>query len=126
MSFNVPNIFTPGTKAKADEVNENFSSLEEEINRRNGNISEIKSEVDYIKNNIRPKIDEYEIKMVNGQSTVIKTEKCGDEHGARSVRYLSELIPLTNEEILCIRYHMGPYIRQDWVGYDNAIKQYEF
>lgn len=71
------------------------------------------------------KIDEYEIEMVNGQSTVIKTEKCGDEHGAKSVRYLSELIPLTNEEILCIRYHMGPYIRPDWVGYDNAIKQYE-
>lgn len=52
MSFNIPNIFVAGTKARADEVNENFSSLEEEINRRNGNISEIKSEVDYIKNNM--------------------------------------------------------------------------
>jgi len=31
---------------------------------------------------------------------------------------------LTEEEILCIRYHMGAYNCDDWEGYDKAIRKY--
>ena len=37
---------------------------------------------------------------------------------------LSQFITLTEEEILCIRYHMGPYVTADWDEYDKAIKKY--
>lgn len=45
-------------------------------------------------------------------------------HGSKSVILLSQLITLTEEEILCIRYHMGAYEKDDWKGFDNAIKKY--
>lgn len=45
-------------------------------------------------------------------------------HGDKSVMLLSEFITLTEEEILCIRYHMGAYEKDDWTGYDLAIKKY--
>ncbi|MBD5389140.1 hypothetical protein HDR63_02705 [bacterium] len=70
------------------------------------------------------KIDEYASTMVNDHLEIIPVNKT-PEHGAKSVRYLSRLIPLTDEEQLCIRYHMGPYMREDWDGYDDAIKKYE-
>lgn len=31
---------------------------------------------------------------------------------------------LTEEEVLCIRYHMGAYETKDWAGFDLAIKKY--
>ena len=31
---------------------------------------------------------------------------------------------LTEEEIMCIRYHMGAYEKDDWVQFDLAIKKY--
>ncbi len=49
MSFNIPNIFTAGTKAKADEVNENFTTIQDELNKQNENIASIREDVDYIK-----------------------------------------------------------------------------
>ncbi len=49
MSFNIPNIFTAGTKAKADEVNENFTSIQNELNKQSENINSVKEDVDYIK-----------------------------------------------------------------------------
>lgn len=50
MSFNVPNTFVAGTKAKADEVNENFASLQNEINKNAQTMVGIKQDIDYIKN----------------------------------------------------------------------------
>ncbi len=49
MSFNIPNIFTAGTKAKADEVNENFSAVQEELNKQNQNINSLKDDMEYVK-----------------------------------------------------------------------------
>lgn len=46
-------------------------------------------------------------------------------HGQKSVDILSGMIDLTEEEILCIRYHMGAYVSSDWSGYDESIKKYE-
>lgn len=46
------------------------------------------------------------------------------EHGAKSVMILSQHLQLTEEEILCIRYHMGPYEKEEWSELDRAIKKY--
>ena len=45
-------------------------------------------------------------------------------HGYDSVCKIEQHIELTEEERLCIRYHMGAYETDDWDGYDNAIRQY--
>lgn len=46
-------------------------------------------------------------------------------HGEKSVMLASTLCKLTEEEMLCIRYHMGAYKTDDWNGFDKAIKKYE-
>ena len=45
-------------------------------------------------------------------------------HGDKSIMLLSQFMTLTVEEILCIRYHMGAYNRDDWEGFDRAIRKY--
>ena len=52
MSFNIPNTFTAGTKAKADEVNENFTSIQDELNKQTENMASIKEDVEYIRNDM--------------------------------------------------------------------------
>lgn len=46
-------------------------------------------------------------------------------HGDKSIMLLSQFINLTEEEMLCIRFHMGAYETDDWDSYDKAIKKYE-
>lgn len=46
-------------------------------------------------------------------------------HGEKSVMMLSQFYTLTEEEILCIRYHMGAYKTDDWNGFDKAIRKYQ-
>lgn len=45
-------------------------------------------------------------------------------HGEKSIMLLSQFMPLTEEEILCIRYHMGAYYTQDWDGFEKSITKY--
>lgn len=45
-------------------------------------------------------------------------------HGAESVIRVQQLIQLTVEESLCIRFHMGAYEKDDWEDFDKAIQQY--
>lgn len=45
-------------------------------------------------------------------------------HGDKSVMILCQKAILTEEEMMCIRYHMGAYNHQDWEQYDLAIKKY--
>ena len=45
-------------------------------------------------------------------------------HGDKSVMLLSQFMTLTEEEILCIRYHMGAYETDNWQQFDMAIKKY--
>lgn len=45
-------------------------------------------------------------------------------HGSKSVMLLSRFIPLTEEEMLCIKYHMGPYETDEWNEFDKAIRKY--
>lgn len=46
-------------------------------------------------------------------------------HGEKSIILLSQFMTLTEEEIMCIRFHMGAYKTDDWDAYDKAIKKYE-
>ena len=46
-------------------------------------------------------------------------------HGEKSVMILSQFMTLTEEEMLCIRYHMGAYMTDEWCEFDSAIKKYE-
>lgn len=47
-------------------------------------------------------------------------------HGEKSVIMLSKYINLTDEEIVCIRWHMGAYETDTkmWDYYDKAIRRY--
>lgn len=46
-------------------------------------------------------------------------------HGAKSVMLLAQHMALTEEEVLCIRYHMGAYEIDGWKGFDQAIRKYK-
>jgi HD superfamily phosphohydrolase YqeK len=46
-------------------------------------------------------------------------------HGDKSIMKLAAWMHLTEEEILCIRYHMGAYEKDTWDYYDRAIKKYQ-
>ena len=46
-------------------------------------------------------------------------------HGEKSVMILSRFINLTEEEMLCIRYHMGAYMTEEWEEFDKAIRRYQ-
>lgn len=46
-------------------------------------------------------------------------------HGEKSVMLLSQFYALTEEEICCIRYHMGAFTpKEEWDDYTGAIKVY--
>lgn len=45
-------------------------------------------------------------------------------HGEKSIMLLSQFMALTEEEIMCIRYHMGAYETENWKQFDLAIKKY--
>lgn len=46
-------------------------------------------------------------------------------HGDKSIMLISQFISLTEVEMLCIRYHMGAYMTDDWDGFDRAIRKSE-
>lgn len=85
------------------------------------------------------KIDQYEkVVDVEGVSCFGMDEVKGEEyhfeyssdslfpgHGDKSVMKLAAWMQLTEEEILCIRYHMGAYEKDTWDYYDRAIRKYE-
>ena len=52
-------------------------------------------------------------------------EKLLKGHGDKSVMMLSQYLTLTEEEMLCIRYHMGAYQTDEWQEWDRAIRKYE-
>lgn len=45
-------------------------------------------------------------------------------HGSESLIRTQQWLQLTEEEALCIRFHMGAYEHDDWYAYDMAIKKY--
>ena len=46
-------------------------------------------------------------------------------HGDKSVMLISEHMQLTEEEVMCIRYHMGAFTdKEEWRYYTRAVNQY--
>lgn len=46
-------------------------------------------------------------------------------HGDKSVMLLSQFYALTEEEIMCIRYHMGAFCpKEEWNDYTRAVRGY--
>ncbi|MCD8089936.1 MAG: hypothetical protein LUD81_04835 [Clostridiales bacterium] len=46
-------------------------------------------------------------------------------HGEKSVIILQQYIKLTEEEIMCIRWHMGAFDdKENWVAYGRAVNKY--
>ena len=54
-----------------------------------------------------------------------RNEHAAPGHGEKSVSLIKQLIPLTEEETLCIRWHMGAFDeKENWNCYNNAVKQF--
>lgn len=67
------------------------------------------------------KHDAYEF---DGSAWLYNNDQMIKGHGDKSIMLLSQFMTLTEEEILCIRYHMGAYEKESWDQYDKAIRKY--
>ncbi len=68
------------------------------------------------------KCDSY--KEVNGVYQY-NTDTLLSGHGDKSVMIASTLLKLTEEEVMCIRYHMGAFTeKEEWNKYTGAIHSY--
>lgn len=60
-----------------------------------------------------------------GGSWEYRKETLLNGHGDKSIMLLSQFFTLTEEEIMCIRYHMGAFVdREEWNDYTRAIHRY--
>lgn len=66
-----------------------------------------------------------EVKCMNGVGPIDYKSTFESGHGSKSILLLSSKILLTEEEALCIRYHMGAYTdSSEWKYLDEAIRKY--
>lgn len=74
------------------------------------------------------KIDSYVPVMDDGK--VVEWDYNSDTffkgHGDKSIMLLSQHMKLTEEEVMCIRYHMGAFVEKDeWNYYTKAVHKYQ-
>ena len=68
------------------------------------------------------KCDQYKGEA-DGTYSYVKTLLPG--HGEKSVIIAQQIMPLTEEEILCIRWHMGAFDeKENWSLYGEAVEKY--
>lgn len=77
------------------------------------------------------KIDQYRIDNSEpytvGEATryECRTDTDFKGHGDKSILLLCQHMKLTEEEVMCIRYHMGAFTEKDeWRDYTNAVHRY--
>lgn len=73
------------------------------------------------------KTDQYKlIGTENGYQYVYANDSIYSHHGEKSICMLASIITLTEEEVACIRWHMGAYETDtnEWKYYGNAIAKY--
>ena len=70
------------------------------------------------------KIDQYE--LCEGESPYkYREDTFLKGHGDKSVMMIASLMELTEEEVMCIRYHMGAFTdKEEWRYYTRAVNQY--
>ena len=63
--------------------------------------------------------------LPDGKGGYVKNPDRPKGHGDLSVLRAKEIIVLTEEEELCIRWHMGAYdIKENWNAYNEALRRY--
>ena len=68
------------------------------------------------------KIDQY-IRKEDGYE--YDTETLLKGHGDKSVMLIAEHMQLTEEEVMCIRYHMGAFTdKEEWRDYTRAVNRF--
>ena len=73
------------------------------------------------------KCDQYIINLgLKNDITISYNDKLALKgHGDKSVIVTQKIIPLTDEEIMCIRWHMGAFDdKENWKHYNAAIKEF--
>jgi len=74
------------------------------------------------------KIDQYELLSHPSDVSVEYTYRKDvllKGHGEKSVMLLAQAMTLTEEEIMCIRYHMGAFTdKEEWRDYTGAVNVY--
>lgn len=72
------------------------------------------------------KIDQYRlVRNADGAQWEYNDNTLLKGHGDKSVMLLSQFFQLTEEEIMCVRYHMGAFTNKDeWNYYTRAVKKY--
>lgn len=78
----------------------------------------------YVRETEEAQSDMGEVMKIELDKWTYNEDKLLEGHGDKSVMLLSQFMTLTEEEILCIRYHMGAYETSDWKEFDLAIKKY--
>lgn len=71
------------------------------------------------------KCDQYVRSEAEPDKWVYSNDQLLTGHGEKSVILAQKLLPLTEEEILCIRWHMGAFDDQkNWGAYSRAVENY--
>lgn len=73
------------------------------------------------------KTDQYKlVDATGGYHYEYRTDSIFSHHGEKSICMLASCITLTEEEVACIRWHMGAYETDtnEWKYYGNAIAKY--
>lgn len=69
------------------------------------------------------KTDDYLIQPVSGEITY-NPNTIMPGHGSKSLAIIGTLMTLTYEEMLCVRFHMGAYEKDEWNEYGRAVSEY--
>ena len=118
----IPYSFTPGTKAKASEVNANFISLantlQEAITSTEGNISDIEDDIDEITGILNNKANIPEIISTANTNLNNYTTKGVYEF---SSSYLPQDPPAIGAGILIVMGSSTSFIKQFWINSNQEI-----
>ena len=71
------------------------------------------------------KVDNYQQKAGSGEAWEYNNAALLPGHGEKSVILLQRFLPLTEEEMLCIRWHMGAFDdKENWNSYGRSCTKY--
>lgn len=74
------------------------------------------------------KIDQYKVnrpETIDEPPYVYNTNTLLKGHGDKSVMMIASHLQLTEEEVMCIRYHMGAFTdKEEWNDYTRAVHRY--
>lgn len=94
MSFNIPNVFIAGKKAVADEVNENFETIKDEINSQQAKIATLGETVEEFNKSLNGGLrDELTTLIKNSKSLFCANKGNVDSEGDADLLTIDNLVP---------------------------------